>query len=55
MSKVFDACRGERPQAFVAAMTDAIAAHRGAAEQSDDITMLVFEFKPEDRNNGGAR
>lgn len=55
MSKVFDACRGERPQAFVTAMTDAIAAHRGAAEQSDDITMLVFEFKPEDRNNGGAR
>lgn len=55
MSKVFDACRGERPQAYVGAMMNAIVAHRGAAEQSDDITMLVFEYRPESGEDGGAR
>ena len=44
MIQVFESCHGVRPQGVIDAMMAGIEAHRGKAEQSDDITMLVFEY-----------
>lgn len=44
MIQVFESCHGVRPQGVINAMMAGIEAHRGKAEQSDDITMLVFEY-----------
>ena len=44
MIQVFESCHGVCPQGVINAMMAGIEAHRGKAEQSDDITMLVFEY-----------
>lgn len=43
MEKVFASAHGLAPQAVIDRMMEAIVDYRGTAEQSDDITMLVFE------------
>lgn len=51
MMKVFDACYGLTPQGVIDAMMMGIEFHRGTAEQSDDITMLVFEYQPHEEGS----
>ena len=43
MSSVLETCRGATPQQMIDATMAGIISHRQKAEQSDDITMLVFD------------